>query len=78
MPQHSPSNLPYRTKVAVVGHDNRVNEIIYREPGREIIRDCKFMNFGPGVEPVEVGWYFLNYRWVSPEDYATQQKEEPI
>lgn len=59
-------NVPARTRVAIVGHDDTVNEVVNFDHTYDLVRDCKFMNFGMPAE-VSVGWKFINYRWVPPE-----------
>lgn len=69
-----PTTVPARTKIAVVGHDNIVNEIIYFDHTFKLERpNAKYLHHGPDINTfVEVGWRYVEHvhptqQWVPPE-----------
>lgn len=50
------ARVPGRTRIAIVGYDDLVTEIVNFDHTRELVRDCKKMVDVSGHPEVEVGW----------------------
>lgn len=68
------ATVPAKTKIAIVGQDNVVSEIVMFDYVRDLVRpDAKFMHHGPDVDAfVQVGWRYVEGvhprdQWQPPE-----------
>lgn len=50
------TNVPGRTRVAIVGDDDVINEIVNYDHTRVLVRDCKKMVDLGTHDEVRVGW----------------------